>query len=74
MFGKPNTGPHKYRFFNVAILDVVLTIIFAYGISWYFGYPFLYTLGILFLFGIFIHRIFCVRTTVDKFIFPNVDA
>jgi len=73
MFAKPNTGPHQYRIFNIAIVDVVLTILLAYGISWYFNYPFLPTLGILFLLGIFVHRLFCVRTTVDKLIFPNVD-
>ena len=73
MFAKPNTGPHIYRIFNIAIVDVVLTILLAYGISWYFNYPFLPTLGILFLLGIFVHRLFCVRTTVDKFLFPNVD-
>jgi len=73
MFGKPNTGLHKYRLFNIAIVDVLLTIIFAYGISWFYNVSFLYTLGILFLLGIFFHRIFCVRTTVDKLIFPNID-
>jgi formate hydrogenlyase subunit 4 len=73
MFGKPNTGAHKYRFFNIAIIDVVLTIVLAYVISWFFEYPLLLTLGILFLLGILMHRFFCVRTTVDKFLFPNVD-
>ena len=73
MFSKPNTGPHKYRLFNIAIVDVVLTIILAYGISWFFEYPFLRTLGILFLIGIIAHRLFCVRTTVDKIIFPYVN-
>jgi len=73
IFGKPGSGAHKYRFLNIAIVDVLFTILFAYGISWYFEYPFLPTLGILFLLGIFVHRLFCVRTTVDKLIFPNVD-
>jgi len=71
IFGKPNTGAHKYRLFNVAIVDVLLTILLAYGISMFFKFPFLYTLGFLFIIGIFIHRIFCVRTTVDKLIFQN---
>jgi len=26
IFGKPNTGAHKYRFLGVAIIDVILTI------------------------------------------------
>jgi hypothetical protein len=73
IFGKPNTGAHKYRFLNIAIVDVLFTIIFAYGISYFFDYPFIYTLGLLFLLGIILHRIFSVRTTVDKIIFPNID-
>ena len=73
IFGKPNTGAHKYRIFNIAIVDVLLTILAAYAISWHSEYPLLPTLGILFLLGIISHRLFCVRTTVDKLIFPNVD-
>ena len=70
IFGKPNTGAHQYRFFNIAVIDVAFTIIFAYGISYFFDYPFIITLGILFLLGIILHRLFCVRTTVDKILFP----
>ena len=73
IFGKPNTGLHKYRFLKIAIVDLLLTILFAYGISWFYEYPFLPTLGIFFLIGIFVHRLFCVRTTLDKLLFPNVD-
>ena len=72
IFGKPNTGIHKYRLFNIAIADVLLTIIFAYGISWFFKTPFFLTLGLFFLLGIILHRLFCVRTTVDKILFPNI--
>ena len=71
LFGKLNTGIHSYRIFNIAVLDVAVTAIGAYGISWFLGTPYLLTLGLFFLFGIFIHRLFCVRTTIDKFFFPN---
>jgi hypothetical protein len=73
LFGKPKTGIHKYRIYDFAILDILVTIIVAYGISWYLDTPFLLTLGLFFIFGIFVHRIFCVRTTVDKIVFPNID-
>jgi uncharacterized membrane protein len=73
MFGKPKTGAHKYRFLHVAIVDVILTIIGAYLISWYFDCSFLPTLGLLFLLGIILHRLFSVRTTLDKVIFPNIN-
>jgi hypothetical protein len=71
IFGKPNTGLHKYRIFNIAIVDVILTIIFAYFI--YLALPkynYFCILFFLFLLGIFFHRLFCVRTTIDKLLFP----
>jgi fatty acid desaturase len=67
--GKPNEGIHKYRFFNIAIADVTMTIIAAFIFSYIFKFNFLATLIILFLLGIILHRIFCVRTTVDKILF-----
>uniref|UniRef100_A0A6C0HU00 Uncharacterized protein n=1 Tax=viral metagenome TaxID=1070528 RepID=A0A6C0HU00_9ZZZZ len=70
IFGKPNTGAHKYRFFNIAIVDVALVIIAGFFLSWFFKWNVWYTLGGLFLLGIFSHRIFCVRSTVDKLLFP----
>ena len=71
MFGKPNEGVHRYRIFNIAVVDVVSTIVVAFLISYFFEYTFWKTLIILFLLGIFFHRIFCVRTTIDKLLFPN---
>jgi len=70
IFGKPNTGNHKYRIFDIAIIDVISTILLAYIISFYTkNFPL--TLGILFIIGIIFHRLFCVRTTIDKILFPN---
>lgn len=73
MFGEPNTGVHAHRFFNLAIVDVLSTIVVAYGISEYFKKDFKEVLIALFLLGIIMHRIFCVRTTIDKFLFPEND-
>jgi len=67
--GKPNEGIHKYRIYNIAIADVVMTIIGAWIISGIFKSNFFATLLILFLLGIILHKIFCVRTTVDKILF-----
>ena len=70
--GIPNKGIHKYRIFNIAIVDVLLTILLAAFISWYFTlsfYKFLVVLLLLFLTGIFMHRLFCVKTTIDKLLF-----
>lgn len=69
ILGKPNIGIHSYRIFNVSIVDTLLTVIVAFLISYFFKYNFLITLFVLFLSGIIIHRLFCVRTTVDKLLF-----
>jgi len=67
--GVPNQGIHSYRLFGVAIADVLMTIVGAFIISFVFRVKFITTLIVLFLLGIFLHRIFCVRTTVDKLLF-----
>jgi len=67
--GKPKKGIHSYRIFNIAIADVIMTIIGALIISYLFKFNFWITLIILFLLGIIAHRIFCVNTTVDKLLF-----
>jgi hypothetical protein len=74
-FGKPDEGIHKYRdpIFNTAIVDVIFTIIGAFIISKYTDYSFIIILIILFILGIILHRLFCVRTTVDKFLFPYIE-
>jgi hypothetical protein len=69
--GIPNKGVHSYRFLNVAIVDVIMTIIFAFLISYFYKTSFIITTITLFILGILLHRLFCVRTTIDKLIFPN---
>ena len=69
--GVPGKGIHSYRIFNIAIADVVMTLILAFIISYFFKLSFLWTSVSLFALGIFLHHIFCVRTTVDKLLFPN---
>ena len=71
ILGKPGEGAHSYRIFNIAVVDVLLTMLLAFIIHFFFPkYPLIYILGFLFLLGIVAHRIFCVRTTVDKALFP----
>jgi len=69
IFGKPNEGAHSYRIFNIAIVDLGLTIIIGYILSIIFKWSPLYTIIGFIIFGILIHRLFCVKTTVDKLIF-----
>ena len=71
IFGPIGEGIHSYRIYDIAILDVLFTIIGAYFIHHFLlpNIPFCQVLLGLFLLGIVLHRIFCVRTTVDKWIF-----
>ena len=71
IFGPIGEGIHSYRVFDIAILDVLFTIIGAYLLHRFLlpTIPFCQVLFGLFLLGIVLHRIFCVRTTVDKLIF-----
>lgn len=72
IFGRPGEGAHSYRIFDIAVVDVVATVIVAFFIARVFGVVFWKSLVGLFLVGIISHRLFCVRTTVDKLVFPNV--
>ncbi len=71
ILGIPGKGIHSYRILNIAIADVIMTIIAAFIISYFFKFNFWIVLLILFILGILLHRLFCVRTTIDKLIFPN---
>lgn len=73
LFGEVGKGVHSYKIFHISIIDVLLTILAAFVIHLFMPkYHFVYILLFLFLLGIILHRIFCVRTTIDKLLFPNV--
>ena len=69
IFGEPNKGVHSYRLFNIAIVDVILTIVVAFLISFFAKISFIKTCIVLFTLGIILHKLFCVDTTVHKFLF-----
>ncbi len=79
IFGKPKEGLHKFRLFDIGIIDVAVTVVLAYIIhiliqKYGNGYikkiNFVHILMIVLILGVISHRIFCVRTTVDKWLFP----
>ena len=72
IFGRPREGAHAYRIFDIAVVDVAATVIVAFVIARVFSFAFWKSLVGLLLVGILSHRAFCVRTTVDKWVFPNV--
>ena len=70
ILGKPGQGIHSYRIFNIAIIDVLMTVCAAFIIHILTPrYHFWVILMVLFLLGIILHRLFCVRTTIDKLLF-----
>ena len=77
IFGEPKTGAHSIRIFDIAIVDVILTLIGAkiaqYLINKQFDliYPYRTYCLILFTLGIVLHELFCVETTINKFLFPK---
>jgi len=70
LFGKPGEGIHSYRFMGLAIMDVLMSILGALLLAWFFRQPIILMIIAVFVTGIFAHWLFGVRTTVDKFLFP----
>lgn len=70
LLGKPGEGLHTYRFMGVAIVDVLMTIAAGVALWAILDWPFVATTLVLFTGGIILHRLLCVRTTVDRTLFP----
>ncbi len=69
IFGKPNEGIHSYRILNIAIVDLLATILGAYILSFFIKNVNVYIIFIiLFLLGQLLHKLFCVETTISKLI------
>jgi len=77
IFGEIGTGVHSIRIFNIAIIDVILTILGGILIQtillqcFHIYIELTIVLVSLFILGIILHRMFCVRTTVDKLLFKK---
>lgn len=70
ILGQVNKGIHSYRVCNIAIMDVIFTFIGAFIIHLFIPkYNYFIILFVLFVLGIILHRIFCVKTTIDKLLF-----
>jgi hypothetical protein len=72
--GVPGKGAHSIRLGGVAIVDVIMTLLGAYIIAYFTRTSFAWTAAGFFLLGIILHRLFCVRTTIDKLLFPNAES
>ena len=65
-FGEARTGVHSYRFMDIALFDLILTLIVAYILSQVTQSSFWKLTLSLFLLGIFLHWVFCVPTTINQ--------
>ena len=70
LLGEPGKGIHSFRIENIAVFDVLITLLFAYGLCLIFpNIPkYIFFIGI-FILGIIVHRLFCVKTTIKNLLF-----
>ena len=57
IFGKSGEGVHSFRIFDIAVVDVVSTVLIGVWISYYWGFKLWKVLAILFISGILLHRL-----------------
>lgn len=72
IFGEERKHFHSLRFLDVAIGDVVGTIIIGVLIAYVFQINTMMTCLSLFVLAIFLHRMFCVNTKINTIIFGYV--
>jgi hypothetical protein len=83
IFGKVGEGFHSVRLFNIAVFDLLGTLLIAYIISYFIHKTkslsrvsiyiiFLTVFIILMILALFLHKLFCVRTTLTKIVFKNI--
>ena len=68
ILGESGKGVHSIRLFGFAVVDVVMTFILALVISRFTGCNYFIVLVFCFSLGIFLHELFCVETTVSKWL------
>jgi len=71
ILGEPGTGVHSIRLFNIAVVDVLLTFLLAWGINFLIKgniQMYFIVLAFCFILGIIVHRLFCVETTIGKYL------
>jgi hypothetical protein len=74
VFGKEKQGVHSLRLFDVAAVDLILTILVGLFIAYTFRFNYFITILVLLLIGIISHRLFCVNSTINKMIFGIIKS
>lgn len=70
LLGLPKQGIHKLRipYVDLAFYDVLATFLLAYAISKLTKKNYWEILVIVFLVSVVLHQLFCVSTTVNKYL------
>lgn len=66
IFGKPREGAHGIRLFDIAIVDLIMTIIAGALLSEWLGYNAVVVIIFLLLLSVPVHMLFGVETGVIK--------
>jgi uncharacterized membrane protein YcaP (DUF421 family) len=67
--GIPGKGIHQYRFLDTAILDYIGSILIAMIITKLTKIPLVLTTIGVFVLGIILHMIFCLKTGTEVWLF-----
>lgn len=69
--GRPGEGVHALRLGPVALVDVLFTLLAAWLLHrWVWPRTAFWIVALLlWLLGVLAHRLFCVRTAVDRWLF-----
>ena len=70
--GKPKEGIHSYRLFDIAIVDVIGTVLIGMLINVATGWNVWLCIIAMFVLGIIAHRLFCVNTKINTMIFGEL--
>jgi len=68
ILGEPGKGVHSIRLFGVSVVDVILTFVLAWIINRFVQTNYFVVLIFCFSLGIILHKIFCVNTTIAKWL------
>ena len=54
-FGKPGEGIHRFRIYDFSVVDILVTLLGAYLISYFSGVSLRYVIPFTFVLGVFVH-------------------
>lgn len=66
LFGKPGEGLHSIRVFDIAVVDLIMTIIASILLADQFSYSRLTVFAGLMILSVILHLMFCVDTTIIR--------